>query len=107
VTGNGDPVEIDGRKMHYLLGKPVDPGDVTPSGEPFNNIDEYKQLLLKEKPQLARALTGKLVTYATGRAPQAADREAIDAIVAKVAEKKDGFRSLVHEIVQSDLFQHK
>jgi hypothetical protein len=107
VTGNGDPVEIDGRKMIYRLGKPVDPGDVTPRGDRFQNIDEYKQLLLQEKAQLVRALTVKLVTYATGRAPQLADREAVDAIVARVAAKNEGLRSLVHEIVQSELFQHK
>ena len=33
--------------------------------------------------QLARALAAKLITYATGRAPQATDRAAIEAIVAQ------------------------
>jgi mono/diheme cytochrome c family protein len=106
-TGNGTPVIVDGKQMHYLHGKAVDPADVMPSGEPFANVDQFKQLLLKEKPQLARALTTKLITYATGRAPQAADRSALDDILAKASAKDYGLRTLVHEIVQSDTFRHK
>ena len=73
----------------------------------FQNIDEFKQLLLKDKDQLARALAEKLLTYATGAAPATADRPEIDAIVARVRDKNYGFRTLVHEIVQSKVFQHK
>ena len=107
VTGNGGPVEVDGRRMPYHQGKPVDPSDVLPTGERFENIDQFKQLLLQDKPQLARALTKKLMTYATGRAPQAADGEAVEAIVAKIGEQDYGLRSLIHEIVQSETFQNK
>ena len=35
------------------------------------------------------------------------DRPEIEAIVKKVREKQYGFRALVHEIVQSKLFQYK
>ena len=52
-------------------------------------------------------LATKLITYSTGRAPQASDKDAVDAIVTKVEAKKYGLRSLVHEIVQSDLFRNK
>jgi hypothetical protein len=78
-----------------------------PDGERFENIDQFKQLLLRDKPQLARALTTKLMTYATGRAPQPSDREAVEAIVTKISEKDYGLRSLVHEIAQSELFRMK
>jgi hypothetical protein len=107
VTGNGETVYVDGRRMSYHKGKKVDPSDVMPDGERFENIDQLKQLLLRDKPQLARALTNKLMTYATGRAPQASDRDAVEAIVAKIEAKKFGLRSLVHEIVQSETFQTK
>ncbi len=93
--------------MPYLKGKKVDPADVTADGERFENIDQFKQILLRDKPQLARALTTKLITYATGRAPQASDREAVEAIVAKIGAKDYGLRSLIHEIVQSELFRNK
>ena len=47
---------VDGRRMPYHKGKPVDPADVLPDGRKFANIDEFKQLLLADKDQLARAL---------------------------------------------------
>jgi mono/diheme cytochrome c family protein len=107
VTGNGEPVTIDGRQMLYARGKPVDPADVLSTGERFENIDGLKQLLLKDKPQLARAMTARLITYSTGRAPQPGDRDEIEAIVSRLAIKDYGLRSLVHEIVQSRIFQEK
>ena len=39
--------------------------------------------------------------------PRVADQPQIDAIVAQVREKNYGFRSLIHEIVQSQTFQQK
>jgi hypothetical protein len=107
TSGNGKPVTVDGRKMHYLHGKKVDPGDVMPDGQKFRDIDEFKQLLLKDKNQLARALAEKLLIYSTGGPPYAADKPEIEAIVRKISDKNYGFRTLVHEIVQSKLFQNK
>lgn len=91
----------------YLNGPPVDAADVLPDGRRFQNIDEYKQLLLNDKDQLAHALADKLLAYATGASPTSADDPQINAIVAKVREKNYGFRTLVHEIVQSRVFQSK
>jgi mono/diheme cytochrome c family protein len=107
TSGNGKAVMIDGRRMPYLQGKKVDPADVLPDGRKFRDIDEFKQLLLSDKDQLARALTERLVTYATGAAPRPADRDEIDAIVRKIRDRDYGLRTLVHEIVQSKLFQSK
>lgn len=107
VTGSGETVIIEGRRMAYHKGKKVDPSDVMPDGAPFANVAEFKKLLLRDKPQLARALAGKLITYATGRAPQSVDRAAVDAIVARAAEQDYGLRTLVHEVVQSEMFQTK
>jgi hypothetical protein len=107
VTGQGTSVIVDGRRMSYHKGKPVDPSDVLPTGERFENIDQFKDLLLKDKPQIARALTSKLITYATGRAPHGADKREVNVILERLAAKNYGLRSLVHEIVQSELFQTK
>ena len=98
---------VDGRRMPYHKGLKVDAGDVMPDGQKFANIDEFKQILLKDKDQIARALTEKLLTYATGAAPETADKSEIEAIIRKVREKNYGFRTLVHEIVQSKVFQFK
>jgi len=107
TTGNGGPVVVDGRRMPYHKGKPVEPADVLPDGRKFANIDEFKQLLLADKDQLARALAEKILTYATGQAPAEADKPTVEAIVGRIRDKEYGFRSLVHEVVQSDAFQSK
>jgi Protein of unknown function (DUF1592)/Protein of unknown function (DUF1588)/Protein of unknown function (DUF1585) len=106
-VGKGGPAVVNGRTMRYKRGPEVDPADVMPDGSRFANVDEFRHLLLKDKDQLARALAGKLLTYATGGAPTKADRAEVDAIVAKVRAKDYGFRTLVHEVVQSRLFQSK
>jgi mono/diheme cytochrome c family protein len=106
-VGEGQPAIVNGRKMRYLNGPKVDASDVLPDGRRFQNIDEFKQLLLADKDQLARALTEKLLSYATGAGPTTADRAEIEAIVRNISGKNYGFRSLIHEIVQSKLFQSK
>lgn len=106
-VGKGDKVMLDGRTMRYKKGPAVDAADVLPDGRRFKNIDEYKQLLLQDKNQLARALTGKLVSYATGGTPSQSDQSEIDAIVTRIRPRDYGLRTLVQEIVQSKLFQEK
>jgi mono/diheme cytochrome c family protein len=106
-VGKGEPVMLNGRKMRYLKGPAVDAADVLPGGQRFANIDEYRQLLLQDRDQLARALAEKLLSYGTGGAPTAADRPEVEAIVARIRDKNYGLRSLVHEIVQSKVFQSK
>src|SRR5438270_156706 len=95
--GEGEPIIVDGRKKRYLNGPKVDAADVLPDGRRFQDIDEFKQLLLANKDQLARALTEKLLSYATGAAPTTADRAELEAIVRNIAGKNYGFRSLGHE----------
>jgi hypothetical protein len=106
-VGKGGPAVVNGRTMRYKKGPDVDPADVLPDGSKFKGIDEFKRLLLKDKDQLARALAEKLLTYGTGAAPAKAEKAEIDGIVARLSEKNYGFRTLVHEIVQSKTFQHK
>ncbi|MDA1055524.1 MAG: DUF1592 domain-containing protein [Planctomycetota bacterium] len=105
--GDGDPVIIDGQRKRYLHGPAVDAADVLPDGRRFNDIDDFKLLLLADQDQLARALTEKLLTYATGSVPTTADRAEIDSIVGRIREQNYGLRSLIHEIVQSKVFQSK
>lgn len=107
TSGNGKPVLRDGRRMPYLRGPKVDPADVLPDGRRFRDIDEYRKLLLQDRERIARALVGRLVIYATGAAPRAADRAEIAAIVRAASARDHGLRSLIHAIVQSRLFREK
>ena len=90
-----------------FLGPDVEMGGVTPDGKKFKNIDDYKKLLLDDRDQIARNLTEKLLTFATGAEIQFADREVVDGIVAKLKERNYGLRTLVHEIVESRVFANK
>jgi hypothetical protein len=107
TSGRGQPATVDGKRMPYLKGPKVDPSDVMPDGAKFADVDEFKLLLLRDKDRLARALAEKLITYGTGGPPEAADRAEVDAIVERVRAKDFGFRTLVHEVVQSRLFREK
>ena len=55
----------------------------------------------------ARALTIRLLTYGTGGLVEATDQREVSAILEKAKAAQWGFRSLVHEIVQSRLFLEK
>lgn len=88
-------------------GPDVEPGGETPDGHAFNNIDEFKRLLVSDGDPLARNLTEKLLVYATGADIQFADRQVINEIVARVKARNYGFRTLVHEVVQSRIFLNK
>jgi len=95
------------RRQYVKLGLPVDAKGEMADGRSFGNIREFKQLLLDDVDQVLTALTGKLVTYSTGAGIGFADRAAVADIVAKVKKQGSGLRTLVHEIVQSPIFQTK
>ncbi|MFN0018790.1 MAG: DUF1592 domain-containing protein [Pirellulaceae bacterium] len=88
-------------------GLEVEKGGETPEGKPFQGIDDYKALLLADQDQLARNLARKLLVYATGADIQFADREVVEQLVARSREQNYGFRSLLHEVVQSRVFLSK
>jgi hypothetical protein len=102
--GQGDPVVVDGRKLRYLNGQPVDAADQLIDGRSFDSIEGYKQLLLADPDQLARSLSSKLLTYALGMPPSFSHRLSIERIVEQAKENHFGLRSLVHLVVQSDAF---
>ena len=88
-------------------GLPVDSAGVTPDGKPFQGIAEVRARLSKNPAQLAQGVVRHLVTYATGQPATAVDTPAVQAIVESTARDEYGLRSLVHGVVQSDVFQMK
>ena len=90
----------------YRKGPAVDPSGVTPTGESFADIEEYKAILLdKELGQIARHFASQLITLATGAEVEFADRDEVHRIAASVADHGYPVRSIIHEVVQSDLFR--
>lgn len=91
--------------FHYAL--PVDTAGELPDGRPFRDIREFKQLLSADDAPIARNLARQLVVYATGAPVRFTDRPAIEAILEATRRNAYGVRSLVHAVVQSELFLNK
>lgn len=108
-VGQGQSVktEVDGRRVQYKIGPAVDPSGVLPDGRAFPDLDALKKLLLQDKPQIARCVAEKLLTYATGAGITFADRPTVEAIVQQAAKKDYGLRTLVHAVVESPAFLAK
>ena len=85
--------------------KKVDASGEMTSGEKFKDVRGFKKILLKRRGQFAKALTKKLLAYATGRHTQPADRPQVDAIVKAIAKQNNGFRDLIVAVVLSDAFR--
>ena len=96
-----------GQKFAFHLALPVDATGALPDGRPFRDIREFKQLLLEDEPLLARNLARQLTVYATGASVRFADRGQIESILERARPSHYGVRSLIHELVQSDLFRNK
>ena len=91
----------------YGLGRPIEAADTLPDGRQFSDIDELKQLFLADPEQIARCITEKLITYATGQPVGFDDRQAVDQILAEAKASDYGLRTLVHALVASELFRSK
>ena len=77
------------------------------NGKELADIVEFKQMLMERKPLVVRCLTEKMLTYATGRKVEAADRGEINQIAVALGENGDRLRDLVHLVVKSEIFLTK
>jgi len=107
--GEGERVnlEIQGRRVRYRLGPVVDASGQLPDGRPFADYVAFRDLLAAESDLLARTLTKKLLTFATGRELGFSDRTEIERIVHASREQGHGVRDLIHLVVASEIFQNK
>jgi len=91
--------------FHYAM--PVEAQGQLPNGQTFNEVREFKQLILQDEAQVARNLVQHLTVYATSSPIRFSDRHQIENILTATKDQEYGVRSLVHAIVQSDLFLNK
>jgi len=92
-------------QFHYA--QAVDSSGQLNDGRAFQDIRDFKRLLLEDETQIARNLARQLVVYGTGAPVRFSDREAVERIVQQTRARDHGVRSLVHAIIQSDLFLNK
>ncbi len=106
--GEGDPAprgSIDPFiHIGFKLGPVVDASGGLPDGRSFQDIHDFKNLIADDS-HLLKNLAERLVVYGAGRKLNFSDRDEIAAIISRTQEQGSGIRTLIHEVVQSELFQ--
>jgi hypothetical protein len=109
--GEGDPAERGSIDpfigISFKLGPKVDASGVLLDERKFNDIREFQALLVTNTRPLLTNLAEQLAVYSTGREVAFGDRPQVNAIVEKTEAAQGGLRSLIHELVQSELFRLK
>jgi hypothetical protein len=91
-------------KTNYRVGPAIEPADQFKDGRTFANFVEFRERLLEDPDTIARAMAEKLLIYGCGRPVTKADRATVDAVVATAKQNHLGLRSMIHAVVDSDLF---
>ena len=116
TTETGEKIEPDQARaffgdhyghVKYLKGSPVDTRCELPGNVEIADIRAYKAALAARPELLARCFVRKLATFATGVSVEAGDELVVDTILQKAAPSDYGLRTLIHEVVQSELFTRK
>lgn len=103
----GVKLKSNGKPVQYKIGLQVDSAGQLPDGSAFADVNEFRSLLESRQPQIARNLLHQFVVYATGSPVGFADRVTADAMMKRLADRDYGVRSMIHEVVQSELFRKK
>ena len=103
VNGYG----MNGQAFQFHLALPVDSAGELPDGRPFQDVRELKKLLVQDEVPIARNLVRQLTVFATGAPVRFSDRDEVEKILAAAKGTGYGVRSIVHAIVQSELFRNK
>jgi hypothetical protein len=97
----------NGQKFTFHAGPKVDATGDLPGGRKFADVQGLKKLLVDDERQVARNLVRQLVVYATGAPVRFGDRDKVEAILDRTAKGGYGVKSLIREIVTSELFLKK
>jgi hypothetical protein len=100
-------IGMNGQRFAFHYALPIDCTGRLPDGRSFSDVRQLKKLLLEDEPAIARNLARQLTVYATGAPVQFSDRMEIEHVLRRAADRQYGVRSLVMEIIRSDLFQSK
>ncbi|MGE0607457.1 MAG: DUF1592 domain-containing protein, partial [Pirellulales bacterium] len=107
--GEGDPAPRGAIDpfigIGFKLGPAVDASGVLPDERSFSGIAELQQMLTADTRPLLKNLAQQMAIYGTGRELAFSDRGAITEIVEKTAQQGGGVRTLIYELVTSELFR--
>jgi len=99
--------DLIGRWRTSEGGSPIDATSQLVDGTPLDGPASLRRALLARSEVFVRTMTGKLMTYATGRALRYYDMPAVRAVANDAAKNNNKFSSLVLGIVKSDPFQKR
>jgi hypothetical protein len=105
--GERTDLKVEGRRVRYKLGPPVDAAGELANGEKFGNLADLKKLLLSRQDEVARAVVTKLLTFATGREMGFADRTEIERLVAQSRRQGHGMKDMILAVTASSIFTSK
>jgi hypothetical protein len=97
----------NGLSFAFCMGLNVDSSGELPDGSRFQNVRELKKLLLRDESQIARNLLNMLTIYATGAPVGFGDRAELERMLKDTRDENFGVRTMIHELVQSNLFRTK
>ncbi|WP_237607512.1 DUF1592 domain-containing protein [Roseimaritima sediminicola] len=86
----------------------IDPTGTLPSGESYTDFTSFKEVLKDSRAdRFTRCLVEKMLTYATGRHMEPTDRFEIDEICENVRAEDGGLRTMVVEVLTSEIFRSR
>lgn len=86
----------------------IDASGEFPSGETFSGFDEFCKILVSSRKDVfARNLIEKLLTYTTGRHLEIVDQYEVDDILERVQADNYGLRTMVEEVLTSEIFRSR
>ena len=91
----------------YTVGRDVESGGELIDGKKFSDFREFRDILAGQPEVVARALAGKLLVYGTGRPITPADRRSIDKVIDETKTKGYGLRSMIHAVVETEMFHRR
>lgn len=97
----------NGQPFAFRQGPPVDAAGNLPNGQAFESIYDLKKLLVQEERSIAKNLLQQLVVFATGAPTRFSDRIEVERILDRLAPEDYRVKSMITEIVTSNLFLHK
>lgn len=94
-------------RERYASGQAIDSAGRMPNGEEFSDVVGMRAILGGDMTLFKRSLIAKMLTYATGRTMDAADRHNIEKVAAALEAEGFGLRDLVKAVVLSEIFRAK
>ncbi len=105
--GEGVDAVYNGKPVAYDLGPTVDASGEFDGGMAFANINDFRRGMEDRVDQIRAHMLRQLILYATGAPVGPADQAEFREILDRLASGGGGVRSMIRQIVQSDMFQTK